>query len=189
MDHTWTESFYQETDAAKRFDILKENTGKEKTPADVYREELWIARYGKRRPKNDAFVGALMELKYLAEGSSLDPGGKKKRQAAKVIASLGMAGAETKEREYQEILLAELKNVFLKFIEVSRGGRGFTSLVFGMGQLSEEGVVKKIAEQISIIAFQTPHMLRMDREFAVLQEAALQAFRQEYPNREHFLKK
>ena len=79
MDHTWTESFYQETDAAKRFDILKENTGKEKTPADVYREELWIARYGKRRPKNDAFVGALMELKYLAEGSSLDPGGKKKR--------------------------------------------------------------------------------------------------------------
>ena len=46
MDHTWTESFYQETDAAKRFDILKENTGKEKTPADVYREELWIARYG-----------------------------------------------------------------------------------------------------------------------------------------------
>ena len=58
-----------------------------------------------------------------------------------------------------------------------------------MGQLSEEGVVKKIAEQISTIAFQTPHMLRMDREFAVLQEAALQAFRQEYPNREHFLKK
>ena len=82
-----------------------------------------------------------------------------------------------------------MKNVFLKFIEVSRGGRGFTSLVFGMGQLSEEGIVKKIAAQISAIAFQAPHMLHMDREFAVLQEAALLAFRQEYPNREHFLKK
>ena len=79
--------------------------------------------------------------------------------------------------------------MFLKFIEVSRGGRGFTSLVFGMGQLSEEGIVKKIAAQISAIAFQAPHMLHMDREFAVLQEAALLAFRQEYPNREHFLKK
>ena len=44
-------------------------------------------------------------------------------------------------------------------------------------------------EQISAIAFQAPHALHMDKEFALLQEAALQAFRQEYPNREHFLKK
>ena len=54
---------------------------------------------------------------------------------------------------YQKILADELYNVFLKFIQVSRGGRGFTSLVFGMGQLSEEGIAKKIAEQISVIAF------------------------------------
>lgn len=64
----------------------------------------------------------------------------------------------------------------MKFMEVSRDGRGFTSLVFGMGQLSDEGVVKKIAEQISTIAFQAPHALHMDKEFALLQEAALQAF-------------
>ena len=83
----------------------------------------------------------------------------------------------------------ELQNVFLKFIEVSRGGRAFTSLVFGMGQMSEEGVTKKIAQQISMIAFHAPHLLHMEKEFALLQEAALGAFRQVYPNREHFLKK
>ena len=54
---------------------------------------------------------------------------------------------------------------------------------------TEEGVAKKVAEQISAIAFRTPHFLHMDKEFALLQEAALLAFRQEYPNREHFLKK
>ena len=32
-------------------------------------------------------------------------------------------------------------------------------------------------------------LANMDKEFALLQEAALLAFRQEYPNREHFLKK
>lgn len=90
---------------------------------------------------------------------------------------------------YKEILLQELQNVFLKFIEVSRGGRAFTSLVFGMGQMSEEGVTKKIAQQISMIAFRAPHLLHMEKEFALLQEAALEAFRQVYPNREHFLKK
>ena len=31
---------------------------------------------------------------------------------------------------------------------------------------------KKIAEQISAIAFQAPHALHMDKEFALLQEAA-----------------
>lgn len=89
----------------------------------------------------------------------------------------------------QEILQAELKNTFLTFMDVSKKGRGFTSFVFGMGQLSEEGIAKKIAEQISAIAFTMPHKFHMDREFAVLQKAALEAFRQQYPEREHFLMK
>ena len=55
--------------------------------------------------------------------------------------------------------------------------------------MSEEGVTKKIAQQISVIAFRAPHLLHMEKEFALLQEAALEAFRQVYPNREHFLKK
>ena len=129
METTWTDDFYQETDAAKRLELLKQNRTNEQTEADAQPEEC------------------------------------------------------------REILLSELKNVFLSFIKVSREGRGFTSLIFGMGQLSEEGVSKKIAEQISAIAFRTPHFLHMDKEFALLQEAALLAFRQEYPNREHFLKK
>ena len=80
-------------------------------------------------------------------------------------------------------------NTFKKFIQVSREGRGFTSAVFGLGQLSDEGIAKKIAEQISNIAFLTPHMFRMDKEFKIIQAAALEAYREEYPHREHFLKK
>ena len=32
-----------------------------------------------------------------------------------------------------------------------------------MGQLSEEGIAKKIAEQISVIAFKVPRLLRMEK--------------------------
>ena len=39
-----------------------------------------------KTPKKDAYVGCLMELKYLAEGGTLDIGGKKKRQAARIAA-------------------------------------------------------------------------------------------------------
>ena len=162
MEHTWTKDFYQETDPAKRQQILKEHIGEEEAWEEEYRARLWTARYGQRRLQKDEFVKCLMELKYLAEGTSLDLGGDRKN---------------------------ELYNVFLKFIQVSRGGRGFTSLVFGMGQLSEEGIAKKIAEQISVIAFKAPRLLHMEKEFTLLREAALRAYRQEYPNREHFLNK
>ena len=158
MEHTWTKDFYQETDPAKRQQILKEYIGEEEAWEEEYRARLWTARYGQRRLQKDEFV------KCLAEAMQSDEG-------------------------YQKILADELYNVFLKFIQVSRGGRGFTSLVFGMGQLSEEGIAKKIAEQISVIAFKAPRLLHMEKEFTLLREAALRAYRQEYPNREHFLNK
>ena len=189
MDKTWTDEFYREMDADKRLVLLKENIESNPTEEDAFLKKLWIARYGRKKPKKDAYVGCLMELKYLAEGGTLDVGGKKKRQAARIAADMYLNSPEVQEDRYREILQEELKHVFLKFMEVSSQGRGFTSLVFGMGQLSDEGVIKKIAEQISTIAFQTPHMFHMDREFYILQQAALSAFREEYPNREHFLKK
>lgn len=186
---TWSHDFYRETDPAKRQQILKAHAGEEEAWAEEYRNRLWTARYGKYRLQKDEFVKCLMELKYLAEGSTLDLEGDRRRMGARILSALCLAEAMQSEECYQQILLEELYNVFLKFIQVSRGGRGFTSLVFGMGQLSEEGIAKKIAEQISAIAFQAPRLLRMEKEFSLLQEAALLAYRQEYPNREHFLNK
>ena len=142
-----------------------------------------------RTTQKDEFVKCLMELKYLAEGTSLDPGGDRRKMGARILSTLCLAEAMQSDEGYQKILADELYNVFLKFIQVSRGGRGFTSLVFGMGQLSEEGIAKKIAEQISVIAFKAPRLLHMEKEFTLLREAALRAYRQEYPNREHFLNK
>ncbi len=189
MEEGWLEAFYRETDANKRLELLKEHEDEGDPSDNEFRRKIWIARYGKRRPSKDTFVGALMELKYLAEGSGLDPGGKKKRQGAKILLDLGLAHAEELEDEKREILEAELMNVFLRFIEVSRQGRGFTSMVFGMGQLSSEGIAKKIADQISVIVYEAPRLLHMDKEYALLREAALKAYRKEYPNREHFLRK
>ena len=177
MEHTWTKDFYQETDPAKRQQILKEHIGEEEAWEEEYRARLWTVRYGQRRLQKDEFVKCLMELKYLAEGTSLDPGGDRRKMGARILSTLCLAEAMQSDEG------------FLKFIQVSRGGRGFTSLVFGMGQLSEEGIAKKIAEQISVIAFKAPRLLHMEKEFTLLREAALRAYRQEYPNREHFLNK
>ena len=37
MEAAWIETFYQETDAPKRLELLKQNTENELTQADVFR--------------------------------------------------------------------------------------------------------------------------------------------------------
>ncbi len=189
MCDQWKDEFYKETDAIKRQELLTRYTEGKQNKEELFRERLWVARYGKRRPVKDNFIGSLMQLKGLIDSSTMDIGGRRKREAARIINDLCMANYIEYTKEEQEILVLELANAFQKYIEVSREGRGFTSVLFGMGQLSDESVAKKIAEQISTIAFAAPHALHMDREFKPLQEAALIAFRSTYPNREHFLKK
>ena len=83
MEKTWSHDFYRETDPAKRQQILKAHAGEEEAWAEEYRNRLWTARYGKYRLQKDEFVKCLMELKYLAEGSTLDLGGDRRRMGAR----------------------------------------------------------------------------------------------------------
>lgn len=185
----WLKSFYTQTDPVKRQQLLLENTREMEKEADQLRKQLFEARYGKGKPRKDAFMGCLMNLKYIAESGGMDLGGRKKKLAVEVIHGLGIFEFEQKTETEQELIRQELKNTCRTYIEVSTSGRGFTSVIFGMGQLSDEGIAGKIAEQLSRLAFDAPHILRMEKEFEPLQRAAVEAFHEIYPDREHFLKK
>lgn len=183
------ELYYSEMNPEKRQKLLKESMHEPLTEEDRIREKLWVARYGKRKPRNDAYVGYFMNLKYIAESGSVDIGGKKKKLALEAIHGLNLFDYDKKQEAEREITFCELKHACLKYIDISANGRGFTSVIFGMGQLSDESVAKKIAEQLSVVVYTAPHILKMDKEFSVLQKAAVETFREVYPNREHFLKK
>ena len=185
----WLERFYTQTDPVKRQQLLSENEGETEREEARLRKQLWEARYGKGKPRKDAYVGYLMNLKYIAESGGMDWGGRKKKLAMEAVYGLKLFQFEQKTEMEQELIYQELKNTCRTYIEVSTGGRGFTSVLFGMGQLSEESVAGKIAEQLSRLLFDAPHILRMEKEFEPLRKAALEAFREIYPNREHFLKK
>ena len=108
MDNAWIIAFYKETDPVKRLELLKANTGDGESEKDKYRKQLWIARYGKRTPVKDEFMRCLMEMKYLAEGTTVDLGGKRRKQGAKIAATLGLSESLLQEKVYKEILLQEL---------------------------------------------------------------------------------
>ena len=87
MDNAWIIAFYKETDPVKRLELLKANTGDGESEKDKYRKQLWIARYGKRTPVKDEFMRCLMEMKYLAEGTTVDLGGKRRKQILSISAA------------------------------------------------------------------------------------------------------
>ena len=61
MEDTWIREFYNETDPEARLEIL--NDHKLEDEIGLFMEKLWIARYGKRKPKKDLFMGYLMQMK------------------------------------------------------------------------------------------------------------------------------
>ena len=201
----WLINYYEQTDPLKRQQMLLENKNETMSEEDKLRMKLWETRYGKGKPRKDMFVGYLMTritrkfklpnvTGYILAGIlmgpyCLDMVPVKKKLAIEAILGLNLYEFERKPKTQQEIIFLELKNTCRKYIEISTGGRGFTSVIFGMGQLSDESIAGKIAEQISRIVFDAPHSLRMEKEFEPLQRAALEVFREIYPNREHFLKK
>ena len=130
-----------------------------------------------------------MNLKYIADSDRLDPGGRKKKLAIEALMGLRLYEFEKKSELEQGIIVSELKNTCKRYMDISAGGRGFTSVIFGMGQLSEESIAGKLAEQVSKFAYEAPHILRMDKEFEPLQRAAVEVFCELYPNRVHFLRK
>ena len=114
------------------------------------RDRLWEARYGKGKPRKDDFVGYLMNLRYIAESGKMDPGGRKKKLAVNAILGLGLYEFTQKTENEQTVILSELENTCRKYIDISSQGRGFTSVIFGMGQLSDESIAGKIADEIKM---------------------------------------
>ena len=136
MDNTWVAQFYEETDPVKRMEMLEAHgedaageEASEEAKRNACRKELWVVRYGKRRPRKDEFVGGFVELKGMAEATTIDIGGMRRKQAAKILSTLGLSAVRLQDELYKEVLLAELQNAFKRYFEVSRGGRGFTSVI------------------------------------------------------------
>lgn len=76
MDNTWVAQFYEETDPVKRMEMLEAHgedaageeaseEASEEAKRNACRKELWVVRYGKRRPRKDEFVGGFVELNLL----------------------------------------------------------------------------------------------------------------------------
>ena len=64
------------------------------------------------QPVKDEFMRCLMEMKYLAEGTTVDLGGKRRKQGAKIAATLGAVRITASGKVYKEILCRSFRMSF-----------------------------------------------------------------------------
>ena len=76
-DSKWLNDFYQEVNAGKRMELWQKHGCTEQTEGDTFREQLLYARYGKKKKKEDTFIGYLMQMKYLSESTGVDFSGQR----------------------------------------------------------------------------------------------------------------
>ena len=92
-DSKWLNDFYQEVNAGKRMELWQKHGCTEQAEGDTFREQLLYARYGKKKKKEDTFIGYLMQMKYLSESTGVDFSGQRKKQAVEIINGLYLLDA------------------------------------------------------------------------------------------------
>ena len=112
MDNAWRIAFYKETDPVKRLELLKANTGDGESEKDKYRETVMDCKIWKRTPVKDEFMRCLMEMKYLAEGTTVDLGGKRRKQGAKIAATLGLSESLLQEKYIRKFFCRSFRMSF-----------------------------------------------------------------------------
>ena len=111
-DSKWLNDFYQEVNAGKRMELWQKHGCTEQTEGDTFREQLLYARYGKKKKKEDTFIGYLMQMKYLSESTGVDFSGQRKKQAVEIINGLYLLDVENRSRVEQSWFHGKVVDMF-----------------------------------------------------------------------------
>ena len=151
---SWPRIFYDEMDAAARKDMLEEAIRQELDPEnDSARKQIFEARYEKKERSGvmpDRYLQLVLECIYAANqkrGSA-----KNAKKILKMMEDLGMTAAASGDSALREALRAEIRHAVRLYITICRQDRHYSSIVFGLGRMSEESVTAKIRSDIEKIA-------------------------------------
>jgi hypothetical protein len=174
MEKPWETGYYHELQADKRQKLLDEAIAEEGlSPENELRRKLLDARYGKalgRGKKVDYFIRGWMTLSMLPSGSR-----NKKRMARDIQSVMDdwkfeMAGqyGETGKR----ILFQEFCNMVLVYIDLCKKDKTYGAVILGIGRISDESLMMKIARDIYNVAYNIPDEAGISADLKLFTEAA-----------------
>lgn len=185
--NSWPECYYREMDAGVRRKLLDEANRQGLTPEDnKVREFLFEKRYEFQKAKTnykDNYLGAWMEFNYI-KGS--DTGFYKSRRHVKQLRKLFAGMGEPEIRQMGEkavkILSDEYEHCALRYIHLCNDDKGYKSVIFGFGTVSDSTLAARIFNDFHFAAIKIPESLNMVDELSLWSNALKRAFNRVYPD-------
>lgn len=192
MEKPWENQYYHELKVDKRKKMLDDAIAYEgMSPENELRQKLLEARYGKslgRGRRVDFFIRGWVTLSMLP--NSVSPRNKKKR--AREIQSIMDDWKFELASEYGEtgkrILYEEFCNMTLAYIDTCRHDKTYGAVILGMGRISEDSMMEKIARDVFNVAYSIPEELGISEDLKIFTQAATAMVCEAFPDiEEEFL--
>lgn len=185
MEKTWETEYYHELRADKRQKLLEEAISVEGlSPENELRRKLLDARYGKtlgRGKRVDYFIRGWMTLSMLPSTVSARNKKKREREIRSIMDDwkFDLAG------EYGEIgkriLYQEFCNMTLVYIDLCRKDKTYGAVLLGLGRISDDSLMTKIARDVYNMAYDIPAELGIREDLRLFTEAATAMICEEFP--------
>ena len=182
----WPDIFYQSDRPLTRKEMIDEEIRANGRAEDEERRKVLLMRFEFHRYGwNDYFLQAWMGLRQYAysSGRHSDPG-KLYDDLMNYTDALCV-----RERPVSEALKKEWENFARVLIDSCITSKNYTSGPFGIGQLSEDRIARKIAQEIDFCTRILPSAADMEEDFLPLRECMIRAYTETLRNGEiHWMK-
>ena len=166
----WPEAYYSETDPSKRLKMLEASIAAGIDPeADAIRLELFHRRYEPNSNSDngyaDNFMRCFMRFTFLARNVP-GPFGKSRarKQVLKNIDDLGLGPGAELDELHEQILYDEFIHAGRIYISLSVDSKQYTSVIFGIGKMSDRAVTKKLYNDLSSAGIEVADMFGIHKE-------------------------
>lgn len=185
----WPECYYREREGLQRRELLDEADRNHLTPEEnKIRRLLWERRYpglvNSREKIKDSYLRAWFDFRYAADNASgLFSYKKIVREISRDLEQMGFQAVKEFGETGEAVLYRELYHMAMLYITLCQEDKGYGSLLFGMGKVSEDSVAQRIAKEIVKVVCLVPKKLNLEQECALWTKACLTAFADAYPDK------
>lgn len=192
----WPYEYYHTRDAAERRTLLEMSMERKLDPeADQVRMMIWERRYPKAGGKNeggngllDTYLKSWMDFRFASDkmNSWFHAKGLIK-EAKKNLEAMGFDMVKEYGETGAKALYDELYHMAGLYMDLCSEDRNYGCFLLGIGKMSKESLINKMAREICDVAYKVPAGLGLEAECAPLKKAATEAFYDKFPNFENCL--
>lgn len=190
--NAWPDCYYRERDPNIRKLLLDEAVRMKLTPEEnEMRSFLYEKRYSRDLVRNtsvDNFMKTWIDFRFIKE--SLNSFFSKKANEKKVLQDYKRMGFEEIKKfgeSSDKILYDEIYHLGMLYISLCEEDKGYKSLIFGLGQISDSHLISKIAGEFRTVAFDVPRGTGLAAEYSVWTDALRDAFCDTFPDNRQYL--